>query len=160
MQGFEANTLYRFTDCLSFEGGVSYNDPTFDEAQEVIEGVFEDRYVENPRWSGVAQLNYINEDLIDVFLGVIYTGPMIAVNEEEGFLNRNTDSFFVLDFSIKKHIELGTADDTPHLDLTIGVRNLFDERQDDLTSGPNRDPGYFYGPRFPRSFFVTGTYHF
>lgn len=160
VQGFEANALHRFTDNLSLEVGIAYNDAKFDEAQEVIEGEFEDRYLENPRWSGTAQLNYTNEEFFDVFLGLVYTGPMIAVNEEEGFLNRDTDSFFVVDFSVKKHIELGSGEDAPHLDVTVGVRNLFDERQDDLPAGPGRDAGYFYGPRFPRSYFLTASYHF
>jgi len=160
VQGFEANAHYRFTERFSFEGGVAYNDARFDEAQEVIEGEFEDRFIETPRWSGVAQLNYHNADFVDVFLGVVYTGPMIAVNEEDGFLNRDTDSFFVVDFSVKRHIALGHSGDAPHLDLTFGVRNLLDERQDDLTSGPGRDAGYFYGPRFPRSYFMSATYHF
>ncbi|MFP4282148.1 MAG: TonB-dependent receptor plug domain-containing protein [Opitutales bacterium] len=160
VQGIEANALYRLTDRLSLEGGIAYNDTRFDEAQEVIEGIFADRYIESPRWSGVAQLNYLNEDLVDVFLGVIYTGPMIAVNEADGFLNRETDTFFVIDLSVKKHFPLASRDDAPHLDLTVGVRNLLDERQDDLPSGPGRDPGYFYGPRFPRSLFVTLAYHF
>jgi outer membrane receptor for ferrienterochelin and colicins len=160
VQGFEANVLYRFTDAFSIEGGINYTDARFDEPQEVIPGVFESRYVESPRWSGVAQLNYRNEAWFDVFLGVVYTGPMIAVNEAEGYLNRETAHFFVVDLSLKKHLALGSAKDAPHLDLTVGVRNLLDERQDDLTTGPERDAGYFYGPRFPRSFFLTATYHF
>lgn len=160
VQGFEANALYRFTDNLSLEGGIAYNDAKFDEDQEVIEGEFEDRYLESPRWSGTAQINYTNEEFVDVFLGLVYTGPMIAVNEEEGFLNRDTDSFFVVDFSVKKHIELGSGEDDPRLDITVGVRNVFDERQEDLSSGPNRDAGYFYGPRFPRSYFITASYTF
>lgn len=160
VQGIEANVLYRFTNNLSVEGGIAYNDATFDEEQEVIPGEFEDRFLENPEWSGTAQLIYQNEDFLDMFLGLVYTGPMIAVNEEDGFLNRDTESFFVVDFSVKRHFELGMAENGPHLDLTLGVRNLFDQYQDDLTSGPGRDAGYFYGPRFPRSFFATATYHF
>jgi outer membrane receptor for ferrienterochelin and colicins len=160
VQGFEANVLYRFTEALSAEAGVNYTDARFDAAQEVIPGIFERRHVESPRWSGVAQLNYLNADVFDVFLGLVYTGPMIAVNEVDGYLNRDTGHFFVVDLSIRKHIALGRAWDAPHLDITLGVRNLFDQRQDDITSGPNRDPGYFYGPRLPRSFFLTAAYHF
>lgn len=160
VQGFEINFLYRFTPSLSIEAGVNYNDPCFNEAKEVITGVFEKRYVENPKWSGVAQFNYSNEDLFDVFVGLIYTGPMIAVNEVAQFLNYDTGNFFVLDLSFSKHIPLGDTEDAPHIDLTAGVRNLFDQRQDDLSSGPGRDPGYFYGPRFPRSYFISVRTHF
>jgi outer membrane receptor for ferrienterochelin and colicins len=160
VQGVEANLLYRFTDRLSVETGVTFNDAAFDQAQEVVSGAFEDRYLESPRWSGVTRFTYTNEDLIDLFLGVVWTGPMIAVNEEDGFLNRDTPHFFVVDLSATRHFNFGSGDDGAHLDLTVGVRNLFDERQDDLTSGPGRDAGYFYGSRFPRSVFASATYRF
>ena len=155
VQGAEANLLYRPIESLTLEAGLSFNDATFDEPQEVIPGILERRYIESPRWSGVARLNYENEELFDVFLGLVYTGPMIAVNEAEAFLNPDTGHFLVVDFSIKRHLEFGSGERPLHWDLTIGVRNLFDARQKDLPSGPNRDPGYFYGPRFPRSYFLS-----
>ncbi len=160
IQGFEGNLLYRFTEMFSIEGGISYADARFDEAQEVISGIFEERYVESPRWSGVAQLNYRNDRLFDLFLGLVYTGPMIAVNEADGFLNRDTGHFFVVDLSAGKQFQLGEGSGVPTVDVTVGVRNLFDQRQDDLTSGPGRDAGYFYGPRFPRSYFLKASFRF
>ena len=158
VQGFEANVMYRINDQFWFDAGVAYNDARFDERQEVLDGIVEDRFLENPEWTGVAQLNYTNHEVFDAFLGLIYTGPMVVLAEGEGRLNESTDHFFVVDFSITKHINIPGQDF--HLDLTVGVRNLFDERQDDLTSGPDRDTTYFYGPRFPRSFFVSARMHF
>jgi outer membrane receptor for ferrienterochelin and colicins len=160
VQGFEANLLFRFSDSLSLETGLTFNDARFDDPVEVIEGIFEERFVETPRWSGVARLSYTNEEFLDVFLGVVYTGSMIAVNEVDGFLNRDTPGFFAVDLSFTRHIDLGSRPGAPHLDLRAGVRNLFDERQSDLTSGPGRDPGYFYGPRFPRSVFISASLDF
>jgi len=36
--------------------------------------------------------------------------------------------------------------------LSAGVKNLLDAYQDDLDTGPNRDPAYVYGPSIPRTF--------
>ncbi len=160
IQGFELNGLYRFSKNFSIDAGVTYNDPRFDEQQEILPGVFEERYIETPRWSGTLQLNYSNDELFDAFLGVVYTGPMIAINEVQEFVNESTDHFFVMDFSLTKHFSIGESVESPHLDVSIGVRNLLDQRQDDLETGPNRDGTYFYGPRFPRSFFVSVRTHF
>lgn len=157
VQGFEANALYRFTTNFSIEGGISYVDANFDAAQEIIPGFFTDRFLESPRWTGVAQLNYRNEEFLDLFLGLVYTGPMIAVNEVAPFVNEETDAFFVVDFSVTRHFDLGSGENAPHLELTAGVRNLFDERQDDLQVGVDRDPTYLYGPRFPRTFFLSAS---
>lgn len=38
--------------------------------------------------------------------------------------------------------------------LTGGVKNIFNSYQSDLDRGPLRDAGYIYGPMLPRSFFV------
>ena len=38
------------------------------------------------------------------------------------------------------------------LTLRAGVNNLFDEYQDDFDTGANRDVGYVYGPRMPRTY--------
>ncbi len=151
VSGFEANAAYRFSDRWQGEIGVTHVDATFDEAQEVLPGIFERSYLESPEWTGVAQLSYDNDELFDFFLGVIYTGPMIAAREVEGTLNRATDSFFVVDVTLVKHMDIEFSDTNLHFDITLGVKNLFDQRQKDLTSGPNRDTTYFYGPRFPRS---------
>lgn len=159
VQGVEANLLYRFTDRIKAEVGMSYNDARFDDDQEILPGVFEDRFLETPYLTGVGQLAYENEDLFDVFLGVVYTGPMIAVEEVAERVNRSTTDFYVVDLTFAKHFSIG-GESGMHLDLLAGVKNLFDERQPDLTSGPNRDTTYFYGPRFPRSYILKARIHF
>ncbi|MFT3738902.1 MAG: TonB-dependent receptor [Breznakibacter sp.] len=41
------------------------------------------------------------------------------------------------------------------LQLSIGVKNLFDSYQSDFDRGPLRDAGYIYGPALPRTGFVS-----
>ncbi len=41
------------------------------------------------------------------------------------------------------------------LELSGGVKNLFDQYQSDFDQGMDRDAGYIYGPALPRSFFVS-----
>ncbi|MBK1876269.1 TonB-dependent receptor plug domain-containing protein [Pelagicoccus mobilis] len=154
VQGIEFNTAYRINNRWQSTIGLTHVDARFDEAQEVLPGIYENRYLETPEWSGVAQLKYENEDFIDLFFGLVYTGPMIAAREVEGTLNESTDDFFVFDITATKHIHLDVFGKTRHIDLMAGIKNVFDERQDDLTSGPDRDTTYFYGPRFPRSFVI------
>lgn len=154
VQGIEINTSYRISERWSSQVGLTHVDATFSEAQEVLPGIFEDRYLETPEWTGVAQLKYENDDLVDLFFGLVYTGPMVAAREAEGSLNESTDEFFVLDITATKHLHFDVFGKTRHIDLMAGVKNLFDQRQGDLTSGPNRDTTYFYGPRFPRSVVV------
>lgn len=75
---------------------------------------------------------------------------MDALNNRLGQLVR-TPSFWVTDLSLTRHIHGPISRD---IDITVGVKNLFDERQKDLEIGANRDSDYVYGPRTPRSLFV------
>lgn len=88
----------------------------------------------------------------DKFLDLFYTGPMTPAKESEGILNRSTSEFFAFDITATKHVHWNVGGKELHIDLMAGVKNLFDERQPDQTSGPDRDTTYFYGPRFPRSY--------
>ncbi len=157
VQGFELNASYRLSTRLSAEFGASYVDSRFDAPQEVLDGVFETRFLESPAWTGVAQLAYENEAFADLFLGLVYTGPMIALKEVEGTLNPSTPSFLVLDLTASKHLHLSIRGKERHIDLTLGVKNLLDARQKDLGFGPERDASYFYGPRFPRSYVASAA---
>jgi outer membrane receptor for ferrienterochelin and colicins len=80
-----------------------------------------------------------------------YTGPM-EVPHYAGDIPADrletSPSFFTVDLAVNKEFHVGESE----LTLTAGVKNLFGDYQDDLDSGPNRDSGYVYGPRYPRMF--------
>jgi outer membrane receptor for ferrienterochelin and colicins len=64
--------------------------------------------------------------------------------------------FHVVDVGFTRHLWLGAR----HVDLSFGVKNLFDRRQRDLEVGANRDSDYVYGPRFARSVYASLRYEF
>lgn len=158
--GVEANVFYRFTPKLSAEIGASFSDAQYNRSQEVLDGQFQKRFMKTPRWSGVAKLNYKDPELFDVFLGAIYTGPMMVVNQTQQYINRNTRSFLVFDASISRSFALSERENGEILTLQLGVKNLLDDRQKDLPYGVDRDTDYVYGPRFPRTFFVRASLEF
>ena len=61
-----------------------------------------------------------------------------------------TSAFLDLSLKVAYSIPLG---DRTELELSVGVKNLFDSYQRDLDCGPHRDATYVYGPSLPRSFF-------
>ena len=40
------------------------------------------------------------------------------------------------------------------LEIYGGIKNIFNEYQDDFDMGKNRDSNYIYGPALPRTFFI------
>lgn len=86
-----------------------------------------------------------------------YTGPML-VPHYEGFIDEDrletSPSFLTLDFSLSREVRLGPGRGAPKIEVTAGVKNLTNAYQKDFDQGPDRDAGYIYGPRFPRTVHV------
>ena len=68
----------------------------------------------------------------------------------------DSPDFFVVDVGISKSIELNNLDDK----LRAGISNLFDEYQDDLERGFERDPDYIYRPHFLITLYVGASIEF
>lgn len=87
--------------------------------------------------------NYTGKMLVPYY-GLVGSTPNYL--PEEGEL-RTTDTFFDLGLRLSYNIKLnGTT-----LQLSGGVKNLFNSYQTDFDSGVYRDPGYMYGPGTPRT---------
>lgn len=93
---------------------------------------------------------------LELWLGARYTGEM-KVPHLAGYIPEDrletTDPFLTLDVRVARELAV-LSDPTTCLRLAVGGRNVSDEYQDDLDQGPDRDAGYVYGPRFPRSWYL------
>lgn len=108
-----------------------------------------------PESYGVMRAYWRDPRTVDLFLGLRYLGPEKVPHYGEDRL-QTTESFLIFDLSLTRRLDLG--DDS--VTVTAGVRNLTDAYQKDLDQGPERDSEYLYGPRYPRTFFVSLGYEF
>ena len=136
-----------------FEGQVGWvlQRGEYDEPQDFDETSF----FRLPRSYGVARAAWRDPRLVDLFLGLRYLGPEKLPRYGEDRL-QETETFLVLDMSLSRRFQIGEDSMT----VTAGVRNLTDAYQKDLDQGPERDSAYLYGPRHPRTFFVSLGYEF
>lgn len=127
-------------------------DDTF--ADPVDNPIFSGRYPRTPESPGLFKFFHEGE-WFDSFIACKVTGPMDVphvVTAANGTLAGNrlqrSPWFFNLDVGISKEVALkgGQA-----LTLSLGVKNLLNDFQDDLERGAFRDAGYVYGPAFPRT---------
>ncbi len=141
---------------LHAQAGLTYIRARFDEAIERVTGLTTDEYLERPEWTALLGLSYDNPELFDAFFLLNYTGEMLATGEDADIWRR-TPNFWEVNLGVSKTWEnvLGNGS---NLRLSIGVDNLFDERQKDLQdNGEDRDVTYFYGPARPRSYYTSVT---
>lgn len=159
--GLESNFSVNPSDTLRLVVGGAYYISRYDETETIFDDgvgtVIDTRdYLKTPRLTGIAQAVWSPTSDWDVAAGLKFTGPMDVLNNNTATLNRSPP-FTVVDLGVTRHFTLAGG---RHLDWSVGVKNLFEERQRDLESGPGRDSDYVYGPRFARSFYTQVRYEF
>jgi len=91
---------------------------------------------------------------LEISSGLDITGPM-KVPHYAGYVDEDTleESPWFADWSanVSYRFDLGAE---RYLEPFAGIRNILDSRQKDYDEGPDRDAGYVYGPRLPRTFFA------
>ncbi len=156
--GVECNIGYMIPGKFKIDLGYVEQKAKFDEPEPDFGSK---DFFRTPERYGVAGLTWMNPRLFDVFIGGKFTGEM-KVPHYAGYIDEDrletTDNFFTVDANISRHFKLNEVG--PEIELTIGGKNLTDEYQDDLDQGQDRDAGYVYGPRFPRSYYVKLAYDF
>lgn len=150
---WENNLNWRPAEHWRVDAGLSYVHARLDEAVDRVSGLRTDELPKRPEWTGHLGLSYENHDVVDVHALLNYTGSMLAIGEDADIW-RETEAFFVVDVGLSKDFDGWLGAD--HFTLSIGVENLFDDRQKDFQdNGEARDPTYLYGPTQPRTYYLS-----
>ncbi|MFD1294855.1 TonB-dependent receptor domain-containing protein [Lutibacter holmesii] len=149
VQGINLELNYVPMASLKLKAGFTVQESKYEEAQEFDEksffrtpdsyGFFTIDWEASDSWCFIATGNYTGKMLVPYF------GTTID-NPEEGEL-RESDTFFDVGLKITKTIKIAKN----NLELSGGIKNIFNSYQDDFDSGIDRDPAYVYGPMTPRT---------
>ncbi len=150
--GAEFNLGYQLPDVFEIALGYVHQQARYADPDEE----FGSRdFFRSPDDYAVLKLVWQNPGLVDLFVGAKYTGPM-KVPHYAGFIDEDvletTRSFLTWDASFSRQLA--------GIRWTLGVKNITDAFQDDLDQGPERDAGYIYGPRMPRTFYISAKADF
>lgn len=159
--GVESNLAVNPDRRLTLNLGAAYYLSRYDEETEVFNdgagNVIGTRdFLKTPRLTGAASAIFRPADGWSVFSALRYTGVMDVVNNRMGELRRTRD-FWTVDAGVTRTIAISRAES---VEISLGVKNIFDQRQRDLESGPGRDSTYVYGPRQARTFYATARLNF
>ena len=157
---FEAG--YSPSGKFAFQLGGTVQQTSFAEDQEIFapedtgeDAIVVDEFVRNPNLYGYFTTFYNFTNAFKIDLTGTYTGSMIVprvvgANGSPDLLD--SDPFFDVNLKASYHFDI--ADDF-HLELSGGLRNLFNSYQPEFDSGPERDSDFIYGPAAPRSVFIS-----
>jgi outer membrane receptor for ferrienterochelin and colicins len=165
VSGFNFEAGYSPSSKFAFQLGGTAQQSRYDETQVLFEPedgggesiIAVDEFVRNPNLYGYFTSNYQVSNAFILDLTGTYTGSMIVprVISDSGFLDLfESDAF--LDLNVKGTYHFDVSEDF-HLELSGGVKNLFNSFQPEFDLGPERDSDFIYGPMAPRSVFISVT---
>ncbi len=123
--------------------------------------IFTDHILRTPDTYGFFSFTYNPIEALSLSWSGVYTGKMDVAHvvnpDPEYTIIETTPSFLENNFKVSYDIDF---DDDNCLILSAGLQNAFNSIQKDFDKGADRDAGYIYGPRRPRTVFVGLKYRF
>ena len=116
------------------------------------------RMFRSPDHYGYLTASYTPVRALSLSLFGTFTGPML-VQHNAGYIaadtERMTPSFCDLGARVAYEFRLTRQ---LRLELSAGVKNMFDSFQRDLDRGAGKDAAYIYGPSLPRTWFFGAKF--
>ncbi|TYP99642.1 outer membrane receptor for ferrienterochelin and colicins [Tenacibaculum adriaticum] len=114
-------------------------------------------FLRTPNNYGYATLTYEPNQKFKTAINIIYTGNMDVLHLESQN-NISSDEYFTspsfTEVGIKSSYNITLTKLKTNLELSGGIKNLFDNYQSNFDLGKERDSNFIYGPASPRTFFV------
>jgi len=136
-------------EAISLTGGFTLQTSKYQDAHEFNKKAF----FRTPDDYGYITLDYSPSKRFKVSTSGNYTGHMLVpyfgnelANPEEGTLKR-TPTFYDLGLKLSYSMPIN---EESNMEISGGVKNIFNSYQNDFDRGIDRDPGYIYGPSNPR----------
>ncbi|GJH40239.1 TonB-dependent receptor [Capnocytophaga sp. HP1101] len=126
----------------------------YNSVQTPEENVETDEILRTPNVYGNLMATYKPQPNWDINLVTVYTGSM-KTTHLKGYIpaTRLETTPAMWDIGVNTAYEFKFQNFFP-LEVSCGVKNLFNQYQKDFDKGPERDANYIYGPSLPRTVFV------
>ena len=155
VQGLTLELRANYKRRFQLETGFTFQSSKFKNGVEYIEGIAPERdFIRNPDVYGFSNLRMEFANGINANINYVFTGSMI-VPHFAGAPNQNEDELFIsssfsnLSSILSYNLNLKNIKST--IELSTGIRNIFNAYQNDFDLGKDRDSNYIYGPAQPRS---------
>ena len=151
VQGINLELNYVPSPDLKLNAGFTFQKSKYEEAQEFDEKNF----FRTPENYGFFTIDWEASDSWCIIGTGTYTGKMLVPyfgttisNPDEGEL-RTSETFFDAGLKITKTLNIAQN----NLEISGGIKNIFNSYQEDFDTGIDRDPAYIYGPMTPRTIY-------
>lgn len=161
VQGINFESKFAFSRKIELQIGGTLQKSEFEEAQPWgdDETLVTKQFTRTPNSYGYAVFYFDPFKTTNISLTGNYTGSMLVPHfagglNPQGILITDdqlveTQLFFDAGINVSQTIKIT---DELKIQISAGIKNIFDNYQNDFDMGINRDAGYIYGPLLPRTF--------
>ena len=137
-----------------FQLATTIQSAKYNSTQNPEDNIFTDELLKTPNVYGNLLATYKPRPNWDINLVTVYTGSM-KVAHLAGYIaeNRLETTKGLVDIGLNTSYQINASNFFP-LEVSCGVKNLFNQYQNDFDKGAKRDADYIYGPALPRTVFV------
>lgn len=155
VQGITLETRLNYEGILQLDAGFTYQSSKYNSAVNNSDELPSKReFLRTPNTYGYATATYTPNQKFKTALNLVYTGSMEVLHlaspnnlsSDEYF---TSPSFFNLGINSSYTFELEKLN--TNLELTAGIKNIFDAYQQTFDLGKERDSNFIYGPATPRT---------
>jgi outer membrane receptor for ferrienterochelin and colicins len=155
VKGITTELMLGIPEVFDIQVGYTFQRSRYDEPEEWSDNVEPQRrmFRTPDHYAYVTATGYITKQFKASVFGN-YTGEMLVTHNAgwiEADRNELTPTFWDMGCRLSYNFRLT---DTINMELEAGVKNIFDQFQEDIDFGANRDSVYTYGPLAPRTYFL------
>jgi outer membrane receptor for ferrienterochelin and colicins len=158
VKGITLETRLNYDGILQLDAGFTYQSSKYNSAVNNSDELpLKKEFLRTPNTYGYATATYTPNQKFKTALNLVYTGNMEVLHlaspqnltADEYF---TSSSFFNLGINTSYTFNLEKL--STNLELTTGIKNIFDAYQSKFDIGKERDSNFIYGPATPRTFVI------
>ena len=158
VQGITVEGRLNYDGIVQVDAGFTFQSSKYDTAVENSDALAPKReFLRTPNTYGYATLTYSPNQKFKTALNLVYTGSMEVLHLASP-LNLTNDAYFsspnFTELGVKSSYTFDIDKLKTKLELSGGVKNIFDSYQSSFDVGKDRDSNFVYGPAAPRTYFI------
>ena len=163
IMGVNVEANFAFGSQWIWQTGFTYQQSRFSDQQTIWENedptdpkkVSSDHVMRSPELYGYTTLSYtpiaaLKLSYNGVFTGQMYVPHVIEAQSGEQVIVKSPNFY---EQNLRAAYTFSLTDNYK-LEVSAGVKNIFDQYQKDFDKGKDRDADYIYGPQHPRTYFM------
>ncbi|CAM1359006.1 TonB-dependent receptor [Tenacibaculum litoreum] len=156
VKGITLETRLNYDGILQLDAGFTYQSSKYNSAVNNSDELsLKKEFLRTPNTYGYATATYTPNQKFKTALNLVYTGNMEVLHLASP-QNLTADEYFTspsfFNLGINTSYTFNLEKLSTNLELTTGIKNIFDAYQSKFDIGKERDSNFIYGPATPRTF--------